>query len=76
MKRREASFPTESRRKERTLSPGSSPRLKPVRCRRGEVVGWNLREHLERLGAEAQKLPLATPHVGVREEEKQEDQCM
>ena len=39
----ETSFPTDFRREEWTLSPGSSPRLKPVRCRRGEVVGRSLR---------------------------------
>ena len=45
----------------------------PVRCRKGEV-GRDLREELERLGAEAQHLPLASPPVGVRGEEEPEDQ--
>ena len=59
------------------MSPGSLPRLKPARCRKGEVVGnllgRDLREELERLGAEAQHHPLTTPAVQV-EEEEQEDQ--
>ena len=63
----------EIRREEKTPSPGSSPRLKPVRCGRGEVVGRDLREEFERLGAEAQHLPLAYPPVGIKEEEEQED---
>ena len=66
----------EIRKEERTMSPGSSPRLKPAWRKRGEVVGTllgrDLREELERLGAEAQHQPPTTPAVVVREEEKQE----
>ena len=63
----------EIRKEERTLSPGSSPRLKPARYMRGEVVGRDLREDIEKLGAEAQHHPLATPAVGVKEEKEQEE---
>ena len=48
------------RKEERTSSVTSSPRLRPARDRREEVVGRDLRECFERLRAEAQLCPLDT----------------
>ena len=56
------------------------PRLKPVRFMGGEGVGVDLRKEFNRLGAEAQHLPLATPMEGreegggVKEEEEKEQE--
>ena len=51
----------ENRKEKRALSQASSFRLKPARCRDGEVVVMNLGKKFVRIGAEAQHLPLATP---------------
>ena len=51
-------------KEEKTLSPASSPRLKPARVRGGEVVGKDLRKEIDRLGADEQHHPLATPLGG------------
>ena len=44
-----------------TLSLFSSSRLKSVRFMDGDVVVMNLGKEFERIGAEAQHLPIATP---------------
>ena len=67
------------KKEEWTLSSASSPRLKPARLRGAELEGLNLGMEFERLGVEAQHLPLATPRDGGEEEgevkeEEEEDQ--
>ena len=71
------------KKEEWTLSPASSPRLKPARLRGGELEGLNLGKEFERLRDEAQHFPLAPSRDGggeggeVKEaegEREQEDQ--